>query len=148
MIEAIFSGWFLVNILAPVGLPLLGLLMLKLLPLPGPPATLRLMTTVKDGQLCWAVVAMGASTVYELWTALAAHKTIPPWGGIALAGILLVMLSAMLVAAGGAVFSTPLPTTPPAGAAAWMRHYSVFVGSAIMTVIAAITYTSTHFSIP
>jgi hypothetical protein len=146
--EMIFTGWFLVNIVAPLGLPILGLLALKLLPLPGAPPTLRLMTTVKDGQLCWAVIAMGASTIYELWDAMAAHKNIPPWGGVAMAGVVFVMLPAMLLAAGGAVFSTPLLTTARAGLRAWMTHYRVFVGSTIMTVIAAVTYTNLHFALP
>lgn len=104
--------------------------------------------TIKDGQLCWAVIAMGSSTIYELWQALEAHKSIPAWGGLTLAGVILVMLPAMLVAAGGAVFSTPLRTVQGGGVTGWISHYRVFVGSAVMTVIAAFAYTKLHFSLP
>ena len=141
-------GWFLVNIAAPVLLPVIGILPLRLLPLPVPPASLRLMATVKDGQLCWAVIAMGAATIYELWEAIIAHKAIPDWAGLAFAGTILVMLPAMLVAAGGAVFTTPLVAAPPGGLIGWIGYYKVFAGSAVMTVIASFAYTILHFSIP
>jgi len=72
----------------------------------------------------------------------------PSLAGVALAGLILVMLPAMVVAAGGAVFSTALPTTPPQNVRAWIQHYKMFVGSAVMTVIAAATYTELHFSLP
>lgn len=52
----ILTGWFLVNIVGPLLLPVVGILPLRLLPLGIPSANLRLMTTVKDGQLCWAVM--------------------------------------------------------------------------------------------
>jgi hypothetical protein len=107
------------------------------------------MTTVKDGQLCWAVIAMGASSVYELWeAAIEAHKPIPTWAGLAMVGIFLVMFPAVMVAPYGAVFSTPLrPTPPPPAGPSWGSHYSVFVSSAIMTVVAGFIYTSLHFAL-
>jgi hypothetical protein len=144
----ILTGWFLVNIVGPLLLPVVGILPLRLLPLGVPSASLRLMVTVKDGQLCWAVIAMGAATIYELWEAMEAHKNIPTWGGLALAGVILVMLPAMLVAAGGAVFSTPLRVASGGGLRAWAAHYRVFVGSVVMTAIAAFAYTNLHFSLP
>jgi hypothetical protein len=148
--SVLFSGWFLVNIIAPLALPILGLLVLKLLPLPGPSDNLRIMTTVKDGQLCWAVVAMSAATIYELWTAFEANKHLPGWRDLALATTILIMLPAMLLAAGGAVFSTPLL---PAGSApaddfkTWVVHYRVFVASAVLVFGAAFILTGLHFSI-
>jgi hypothetical protein len=144
----ILTGWFLVNIVGPMLLPVIGILPLRLLPLPASVDGLKLMTTVKDGQLCWAVIAMGSSTIFELWEALQAHKSVPAWGGLALGGVILVMLPAMLLAAGGAVFSTPLLSGSAGGVKAWMAHYRMFVGSAIMAVIAAFAYTNLHFSLP
>ncbi len=62
--QVVLSGWFAVNILAPLFLPFIGLLPLKLLPLDaGVRDNLRLMAIVKDGQLCWAAVAMGAASL-------------------------------------------------------------------------------------
>jgi hypothetical protein len=142
----VFSGWFLVTIMAPLASPVIGLLVLRLLPMPGPPPGLKVMTTVKDGQLGWVVIAMGASAIYELWTAFEAHSSVPGWAGWAFGGLILVMLSAMLVAAGGAVFSTRLLSTAAGGVKAWVTHYKLFVGSAVMTAVAAFLYTCIHFS--
>ncbi|MGO9237848.1 MAG: hypothetical protein ACLP4V_28565 [Methylocella sp.] len=105
------------------------------------------MAPVKDGQLCWSVIAMGASMIYEMWDALEAHKNIPVWSGVAIFGIGTVMLSAMLIASLGPVFSTPLRTGSAGGIRAWMEHYKVFASSAVMTMVAALTYTDVHFSI-
>lgn len=143
----LLSGWFLVNIVGPLVLPVFGILPLRLLPLPVNPATVRLMTTVKDGQLCWAVIAMGASMIYELWQAIEAHRPIPAWAGLDLTGIILVMLPAMVVAAGGAAFSTPLRAASSGGLAGWIAHYKVFVGSAVMAMIAVLCYTTMHFGL-
>ena len=146
-IAAVFSGWVLVNIVAPVTLPLVGLFALRLLPLPDRHEGLAFMSTVKDGQLCWAAIAMGVSTIYELWTATESHRATPAWGGFVLAGIIVTMLPAMLLAAGGAVFSTPLIGADVGGGAAWIKHYRVFVGSLAMTTFTAALYTSLHFAI-
>jgi len=143
----VLTGWFFVNIVAPLLLPVVGILPLRLLPLGAHPSGLLLMSTVKDGQLCWAVIAMGTSTIYELWVALEAHKQVPTWAGVALAGVILIMLPAMTVAAGGSVFSTPIRTTSARGFRAWFLHYKVFVASVVMAAVAAFIYTELHFGI-
>jgi hypothetical protein len=65
------SAWFVVNILAPMLLPIAGILPLRLVPVGVP---VKLMAIVKDGQLCWAAVAMGASSLYETFAAVAAKN--------------------------------------------------------------------------
>ena len=142
------TGWFVVNVVGPLLLPVFGILLFSLVPFP-PPTSVHAMAMVKDGQLCWAVIAMGASTMYEWWDAVEAHRNLPAWGGAAITGTLLVMLSAILVAAGGAVFSKPLRPKPPPvrGLVAWIAYYKMFVGSAIMSLIAAFLYTNIHFSL-
>ena len=139
--------WFIVNVLGPLLLPVVGILPLRLLPINPVPAGLRIMSTVKDGQLCWAVIAMGTSTVYELWDAQVKHEHLPAWGGLDLAGVILVMLAAMLVAAGGAAFSTPLRVGDHLDLRAWISHYKMFVASAAMAAIAAMVYANVHLSI-
>jgi hypothetical protein len=66
------------------------------------------MATVKDGQLCRAAVAMGASSLYETFAAVAANKSIEGTGGYLLM-VCVVMLQAMVLAAAGSAFSTPFP---------------------------------------
>jgi hypothetical protein len=62
----IFTGWFLVTIVAPIFLPVFALLVTLILPVPEPLSKeLKIMAPVKDGQLCWSVIAMGASMIYE-----------------------------------------------------------------------------------
>jgi hypothetical protein len=92
---------------------------------------------------------MGASTIYEWWDVAEAHRNLPGWGGVAMTGTFLAMFSATLVAAGGAVFSTPLRPTPPPvkGLVAWIAYYQMFVWSAVMALYAALVYTSIHFSL-
>jgi hypothetical protein len=142
-----FVGWFIVSIVMPLTLPALGVVPLQLLPLPVPIGRIRLMATVKDGQLCWVVVAMGASAIYELWRAITAHRPIPSWSGIALGAILIAMLAGILLAAGGAVFSSPVLTTRAGGLKAWAGHYRVFVFSAVLSAIVALPYAALHASL-
>ncbi len=146
-----FLGWTFANIFMPILLPVVG--MLVLIPLlgrlPSPPAGLHVMTVVKDGQLCWAVIAMGTSTLYDLWEATkAVPKLVPQWGGLALILLIVMMLPAMVVAACGAVLATPLmPTQRPRSVAAWAGHYVVFVGSAVLTLATALLCGILHYQI-
>lgn len=105
-----------VNILAPMLLPIAGILPLMLVPVGVP---VKLMATVKDGQLCWAAVAMGASSLYETFAALVAKKPVDG-GGVYLLLICFLILPAMVLAAAGSVFSTPLPTKSPATIWEWV----------------------------
>jgi hypothetical protein len=140
----IINGWFFVTIVTPLMSPVIGLLLFRLLPIPAPPSGLKVMMLVKDGQLGWTVIAMGASAIYESWEAEEAHKHVPGW---AFGGLIGLMVCATLVAAGGAAFSTPLLTTAPGGWKAWAKHYGVFVGSAVLTIGTVVLYTVSHFAV-
>jgi hypothetical protein len=141
------GGWFLVNIVGPLLLPVAGILPVRLLPLQSTPDGPRLMTPVKDGQLCWATIAMAISSIYEIWKALVAHRELPPWGGVALAVAIVSMLPAMVIAAGGAAFNTRLLDASGEGLGAWMAHYRVFVISAVLTAVSAAIDTSLHMAL-
>ena len=104
------------------------------------------MATVKDGQLCWAAVAMGASSIYELWQAVQAHGPLPPMSGPLLTLDIVVMLVAMMIAAGGAVFNTAWPE-PGLRPRERISHYRVFVASAIITAAAAVIQSYFHISL-
>lgn len=138
--SSFLSAWFVVNILAPMLLPIAGILPLMLVPVGVP---VKLMAIVKDGQLCWAAVAMGASSLYETFAAVAAKKPVDG-SGVYLLLICFLMLPAMVLAAAGSVFSTPLPTTPPATIWAWCAYYKAFVGSCVLCALTAFGYTILH----
>jgi hypothetical protein len=115
------------------------MLILKLLPLPAEVApSTRLMASVKDGQACWGVVAMGAASLYDSWV------VVTDWRGWLIGVQILSMLAAMLLAAGGAAFSTPLISAPAGGFSAWCRHYKTFVASLFLSIIGASVYTMVH----
>jgi hypothetical protein len=57
------------------------------------------------------------------------------------------MMTAILIAAAGAVFSTPLLAQQDVSLRYWANHYKVFVGSVLMTLVAAPTYTALHFAL-
>ena len=90
------------------------------------------MTTVKDGQLCWGVVAMGLSTTYELAEGSLAGKTLHTPYVIATFMALFMALSSMGVAAAGAFFPVTIPTVPPAS---WVSHYKALVASLVIAVL-------------
>jgi hypothetical protein len=155
MVTAVWLG---ANILLPIIMPQIGMLILILLLArnPTPPTGLNIMAVVKDGQLCWAAIGMGAASYYDVWEAVYRHRPVPEWSGLAELALLLLMLPAILVAAGGAVFPTPLK--PHTGSAtvhaqkagalwAWLSHYGIFTASAGITLCAAAIYATLHLQI-
>lgn len=142
--QAIYDTWFWVTIVVPLILPALGVLLLKAIPIPGNPPGLELMSTVKDGQLGWAVVVMGASAAYELMEGVQGNHGMQ-FAVPELFGIIITMIAGMMLAAGGAVFTTPLrdPTAPDR--LSWHNHYKVFLVSCPMTLVAAFLYAAIHY---
>jgi hypothetical protein len=142
------TGWFVVNVVAPLLLPVFAIFLFSLAPLP-PPMNVHVMAMLKDGQIGWAVVAMGASTMYEWVDAAEAHRNLPALSGVLIFGTIAAMLGAILVAVGGAVFSTLLRPKPPPvkGLVAWLAYYRMFFWSAVMAFYAGLTYTYIHFSL-
>lgn len=136
--------WVLVNILLPLALPILGPLPLLLVP----PRTVSygtaILTTVKDGQLCWGVVAMGISTTYELLEAAVKGKTIATPHAYAVVSAAVMMLCSMVVAAKGAISPVPIPATPPAS---WITYYQALVFSVVMAVVNALAFAYVHFTL-
>lgn len=137
LVEVVSDLWFWVTIVLPIFLPSIGAFLLKQLPIPGNPPGLHMMSTVKDGQLGWAVVVMGASSAYEASSELKGPMI----------GAIVLMATGMLIAAGGAVFTTPLRSANAQATVSWRSHYSVFVWSAYMTIAAALLFTFIHYGI-
>jgi hypothetical protein len=146
--DVFLNGWFWTNIVAPLGLPIAGLVPLKLLPLgPTVAPSVRFMAVVKDAQLCWGAVAMGASSFYEFWTAASGQNTSVAKVGVLLLLIFILTLMAMVLAAGASAFSTELLTKPAGGLVAWCKHYTAFVGSLVLSSVSAAAYTALHFAL-
>ncbi|WP_438396918.1 hypothetical protein [Caballeronia sp. DA-9] len=97
-------GWVLINIAVPVILPPAGLLLARLMPLQqAERERTRIVTTIQDGQLGWLALAWSAATIYEAWEYMEAKGHVFAWVAVLLASEIVVVLTAMFIAAGGAV---------------------------------------------
>ncbi|WP_342118044.1 hypothetical protein [Pseudoduganella sp. OTU4001] len=137
-------GWFLVNIVVPLLAPVFILCLLRPLPLPAPARTsLKWITPVKDGQLCWVAITFCASALHEYGTA-ASQFVAPPAALLqvsnGLANVCLVMSS--IVAAGGALYPT---SAEKQMGVSWVRHFSCFCVSLFFALASAFLYAIIHF---
>ena len=147
--EVISSGWFLVNILAPMVLPIVGLMIMKGMPIEHKsPDILRIMNAVKDGQLCWAGVAIGAVSIYEVWTSWELGKHLPSGYGWAFGGLVSAMLPTLIYASGEMVWNTKLLNqSHNIGIKCFITHYKMFTGSVILSLIIAYCATRLHLAL-
>ncbi len=84
----------------------------------------------------------GRGEPLESWIALEAKGHVSGDGVLLL--ICFMMLPAVILAATGGVFSTPLLKTAAGGFRKWCGHYQVFVGSSTVCALTAIAYTYLH----
>ena len=137
-------GWFLISIVLPVVAPICALLFLR--PLPLPPsvrASIRLMTLLKDGQLCWVAIGFCASALYEISVSSPCYFRLAPGTLDYLNGVAIVMIvGSGLLAAGGAMFPTSTERSP---GVPWRKHYACFLYALGLTVCAASIYAVVHF---
>jgi|APGre2960657505_1045072.scaffolds.fasta_scaffold156392_1 hypothetical protein len=138
-------GWLVINILLPFFLPILGILPFKILPLPLG-VEVRLIALAKDGQWCWAAIAMGASALFEYLNASRENFATFPHSGSLLFLLSLMMFLAVVLAAGGAVFNTKY-LMAPYSLKAWVTHYKTLCGSLIVSVLTALLSSILHFVI-
>jgi len=138
-------GWLVINILLPFFLPLLGILPFKILPLPIG-VEVKFIALVKDGQLCWAAIAMGASALFEYLNASRENLAAFSYNGSLLFVLSLAMFLAVGLAAGGAIFNTEYLKSPYS-LKNWIRHYKTLIGSFIVSVLTAIFSSALHFVI-
>jgi hypothetical protein len=137
-------GWFLISIVLPLAAPICALLFLR--PLPLPPqvrASIRMMTLLKDGQLCWVAIGFCASALYEIGVSNPCSFRLPTGMLDYLTGVAIFMIvGSSLLAAGGAMF--PTSALRPEGIS-WRKHYSCFTYSVGLSVCAASIYAMVHF---
>jgi hypothetical protein len=139
-------GWFFVTIIIPLVAPLILMTIYGALPLPLRfSAKTKLIVPIKDGQLCWVGMAFCTSAMYEIANGpggRSPQSSSGQWWWV-IGGLISMLVACSFVAAGGAVFSTPLRMSPNKP---WHRHYSTLLWSGGLTAVAAIIYSVVHFS--
>jgi hypothetical protein len=142
-------GWFCVTVLLPIGAPIAFMFLYRFLPLPKRNrAMTKLILPIKDGQLCWIGMALCASALYEIdgWSHPNGQMAALLYGykGWASAGFGILLVACSIMAAGGAVFTTPVRRQ---AGVPWAEHYGVLIITALFTAVAAGCYTVVHFQI-
>jgi cobalamin synthase len=141
-------GWFFVNIVLPIGVPLIFLFIAKSVDLPEPYASrAKLIRAVRDGQLGWVAIVFAAATVYELLRQLREIDEPPVWAGLVFAISCVFLAISGFMATLGTLFPVEESKVNPVGAAAWVRHYRLFVASVVATVITAALFSLAHFAL-
>lgn len=97
------------------------------------------------------MIGMAVASLYEVLEAYRTRQAVPGWSTLGILVLLCLTCPAMVLAANGAVFPTPiLRGSPFAGFRAlrrWLVHYENFVASAVMALAAAILYACLHYQI-
>jgi len=137
----VYDLWFWVTIFVPIILPSAAAACLKIVP----NSTVDVMSTVRDGQLGWVVVALGASGVYEALDTMSRVLGFEG-AGFFVFGALSLMFVGTVTAVGGAITPTQaLGSALNVSNRQWVAHYRLFSGSVILTLIAAVLFTVMHY---
>lgn len=143
-------GWIFVNLIIPATLPVGILMLLNLVDMPEPYASrAKLLRTVRDGQLGWVAMGFSASCSYELFEAFAgAGKPGPTWAGAVFAIAIVFLMMAGILSMAGTLFPFDDSKAVPQSKKDWLVHYKLFVGTAVVTVFAALLYAVVHYNLP
>lgn len=138
-------GWFLITILLPIIGPVAGYGFFKLLSISSAAAPVpNILTLFKDGQLGWAALGFLSSALYDIRTQNPPGILVSASAsGLIEASLIFLIVMAVILAAGGAVFV--VPTGVPAGAR-WYLHYKTMVSSFVVTTLAVLLYMVVHYS--
>lgn len=140
-------GWFVVSVLTPVFMPVVLIVAVKIFPAA---QNLKLMDTLKDGQLCWFALTLSCSTFYDLLQNDASPRRIALCGP-AMAGTAFIGGVCGLYAVVAALQPTPLLVAAagsPNTVRVWLGHYIVFVASAVLSAIVALLSLWIHNVLP
>jgi hypothetical protein len=143
-------GWFMVTIILPLVAPILLTAIYGVVPLPPDfSEKTKVIVPIKDGQFCWVGVAFCASAIYEIADAGGrpggqSPPSLSTQSWWIIGGLIATLVSCSFIAAGGAVFSTPLRM--PTGKV-WHRHYATLVWSIGMTTVAAVIFSLVHYAL-
>lgn len=139
------NDWHLVNLFIPTLLPLVFLAAFFLFELSkSEKARAHPLIAVKDGQLSWAGLGMCVNGLYELQHPAAGKVVLQSWNTNTFWLIMSILLFHALIAAAGPVF----PTKKVGYIGCWktIRHYRVFLASAILTMAAGWLYADIHLT--
>jgi hypothetical protein len=129
-------GWALVA----VGIPVLAPIVINVFFWTAPhevvcPAQRRWYVPIRDGQLFWVVIALGASALYEMTSAAFSHH-----GWLEAYFILAIVMSAVLGAVGAL-----WPPGSVGASATWMRRFGLLAVSVILMIVTGAAATFVHF---
>lgn len=143
-------GWFIVNILVPLGVPAMFMALAKLIPLPPViKARTRLMILVQDGQLGWVALGYATSCAYDgtIYLVKVGAQAVF-WAAPCLALAILLIVVSGFMAALGALFPYDNTQAPPSSFRIALKQYSTFVGTLVATIFTIVLYVMVHFKLP
>ncbi len=140
-------GWFLATIVVPVLSPFVVLSIFRVAS-NNLPASVKKRASfhalVKDGQLCWVALALGASCVYEIATA----PSKPTWATIASTMAWTFIVFAAITATTGVLYPSKPGAPSRPGGWAWLSHHRQPFVSMLVLATTAASYTWVHLNLP
>ena len=143
-------GWFFVNIVLPVAVPLLFLLGAKLVDLDEPQASrAKLIRAVQDGQLGWVAIVFAAVCTYDLFAQIQDKSVSPPaWAELVLFISCVFLGISGFLATLGTLYPVDNTKAKPVNCREWCSRYRMFLGTAAATVICAALLSLVHYTLP
>lgn len=143
-------GWFFVNIVLPIVVPLAFLFLAKFVDLPEPYASrAKLIRAVQDGQLGWVAIGFAAACAYEILEEMSRNPAgAPAWAGLVF-GIACVFLAVSgFLATLGTLYPVDESQPAPTDVLSWVRRYRLFLGTAVATLVTAALFSIVHYALP
>jgi hypothetical protein len=143
-------GWFIVNILLPVSVPLMFMKLAGLVPTLPPEVAARtsLLLLVKDGQLGWVALGFSASCIYDTLAYLLRMGAGSPLWLQAVLGLSLatLVLSGLLAVLGG-LFPLSGSLSEVHAWSRWVETYRVFLITVVLMAAAATMRCAVHYNL-
>ena len=141
-------GWFAINILLPIFAPLALLFIAGKICTPVEPfaSRIRILRTIKDGQLGWVAVVFSANSAYELFAHFQSSGP-PNWAGPALTLNVVILVISGMSAVLGALFPVDESRKHPVSLKAWLQHYPNLCTSILEVIVAAFILYKVHVAL-
>lgn len=139
-------GWFLATIAVPVFSPfvVLGVFRAASNNLPvSVEKRARPHSLVKDGQLCWVALAMGATCVFEI----SATSPRPMWSTAVQTVVWTLIVLAAVAATTGVLYPSKPGSPTRSGWWPWFAHHRQLIVSSLILTVTAGSYTWVHVAL-